>query len=64
MASDPGAGDSRSAKKARPPPYVLILEDVDDIANLLRADLSALGYRLLLASFENGGRAVFGPCTA
>lgn len=26
-------------------PYVLILEDVDDIANLLRSELTAVGYR-------------------
>jgi CheY-like chemotaxis protein len=29
----------------RTAPYVLILEDLDAIANLLRAELSALGYR-------------------
>jgi DNA-binding response OmpR family regulator len=29
----------------RAPPYVLILEDLDAIANLLRGELSALGYR-------------------
>jgi two-component system, OmpR family, response regulator VicR len=26
-------------------PYILILEDLDDIANMLREDLSAVGYR-------------------
>jgi DNA-binding response OmpR family regulator len=30
---------------ARVPPYVLVLEDVDAIANLLRDQLSAEGYR-------------------
>ena len=29
----------------RAPPYVVILEDLDAIANLLRGELSALGYR-------------------
>lgn len=28
-----------------PAPYILVLEDLDDIANLLRAELSARGYR-------------------
>lgn len=64
MASDPGAGDSRSAKKARPPPYVLILEDVDEIANLLRAESSALGYRMFLASLQKSRGALSWPCTA
>ena len=39
-----GAAGPRSAKLASAVPYVLILEDVDDIANLLRAELSAQGY--------------------
>jgi DNA-binding response OmpR family regulator len=30
---------------ARAAPYILVLEDLDDIANMVRSELSALGYR-------------------
>ncbi len=40
-----GTAGPRAAKLASAVPYVLILEDVEDIAYLLRAELSALGYR-------------------
>jgi DNA-binding response OmpR family regulator len=45
MQDDPGVGGLRPTKSARDLPYVLILEDLDDIANLLRATLSEHGYR-------------------